>query len=151
VEDPVKPIHRPFQTTTYPPMDQDHDRIWGGLERLLDAVRAGKPKEAVLILGTVSEQFMAHFAMEEQRMAETGYALAARHKEAHDLFLLDLHTNVASLKAQGFSPPFRRWATGRALEWFRFHIAANDVGLGHHLTARDRTGRAPVPSKPRAG
>jgi hemerythrin-like metal-binding protein len=147
----VQPIHRPYQTTSYEPMDQDHDRIWDGLERLLDAVKAGQPEEAQRILGAVSEQFMAHFAMEERHMAETGYSPAARHKQAHDLFLLDLHANLASLRSQGFSPPFRRWATGRALEWFRFHITANDVGLGHFLTARERTGRVPAPSKPRAG
>jgi hemerythrin-like metal-binding protein len=147
----VKPIHRPYQTTGFDPLDRDHDQLWEALERLLDAVRAGKAGEALLILGTASERFMAHFALEERLMAEAGYAQASRHKQAHDLFQLDLNTNFSALRTHGITPPFRRWATGRALEWFRFHIAANDVGLGQFLTARDRTGRSPAPSKPRAG
>ncbi len=131
-----------YQETGYAPIDDEHAQISEGLDRLLAAVNTGATMEAVLLLGRLAGQVAAHFAHEERLMAEAGYPLAARHKETHDLFLLDAGKHLAGLKASGLTPPFRRWATGRVLEWFRFHIAANDVGLGRFLMARELAGRA---------
>jgi hemerythrin-like metal-binding protein len=147
----MKPSHRPYHLTTFEVMDQDHDRLWAGLERLRDAVNAGQEKAVAMVLASVSTQFMAHFAMEERLMAETGYSAAARHKQAHDLFHLDLHANAAALQAGGLTAPFRRWATGRAQEWFRFHIGANDVGLGQFLALWERSGKPLPPTRTRSG
>jgi hemerythrin-like metal-binding protein len=126
-----------YQDTGYEPIDTEHARISLGLEKLLAVVNAGKPTDAVFILGSLATQVAAHFAHEERLMAETGYVLAARHKEAHDAFMADATKFLTELKAKGITDPFRRWATGRVLEWFRFHIAANDVGLGRFLVERE--------------
>jgi hemerythrin-like metal-binding protein len=133
-----------FQASGFEPMDRQHLKLWDNLERLLAAVNAGQARDAAIVLGAVYEQFVAHFDMEQRLMTETRYPLAARHKEVHDLFLLDLNSNYATLRTEGITPRFRRWATGRALEWFRFHIAANDVGLGIFLL--DRGPVAPPPA-----
>jgi hemerythrin len=74
-------------------------------------------------------------------MAESGYPQAKRHKEAHDLFILDAGQSVLELKERGPTDKFRRWATGRFLEWFRLHIATNDVGLGRYLAAQGATAK----------
>jgi hemerythrin-like metal-binding protein len=126
-----------YQDTGYEPIDTEHAQISLGLEKLLAAVNAGKAPDAVLVLQTLATQVAAHFAHEERLMAETAYALAARHKEAHDAFMADATKFLAELKAKGLTDTFRRWATGRVLEWFRFHIAANDVGLGRFLLDRE--------------
>jgi hemerythrin-like metal-binding protein len=136
-------IWQEYQATGFEPIDVEHLQISGGLVRLLEAVNSGQLAEAVGALESVFGQVASHFAHEEQLMGESGYALAARHKEAHDLFLLDASRFLLELKRSGLTDPFRRWATGRALEWFRFHIAVNDVGLGRHLLAWDRARRGP--------
>jgi hemerythrin-like metal-binding protein len=133
-----------YQATGFEPIDAEHLRISEGLVRLLSAVNTGKPKDALLTLESVLGQISSHFAHEEQLMVESGYPLAVRHKEAHDLYLLDAHRFLAELKKVGLSGAFRRWATGRALECFRFHIAANDVGLGRYLLAWELAGRVPA-------
>jgi len=136
-----------YQDTGYEPIDTEHAQISLGLQQLLAAVNAGKPADAVLVLGSLAVQVAAHFAHEERLMAETSYSLAARHKEAHDVFLRDVTKFLEELKARGLTDPVRRWATGRVLEWFRFHIAANDVGLGRFLMEREaqRLKAAPPP------
>jgi hemerythrin-like metal-binding protein len=130
-----------YQDTGYEPIDTEHARISLGLERFLDAVNAGKAPEAVLVLQALAAEVAAHFAHEERLMEESGYPLAVRHTEAHEAFLADATKHLGELKAKGITEPFRRWATGRVLEWFRFHIAANDVGLGRFLLDREAEGR----------
>jgi hypothetical protein len=53
----------------------------------------------------------------------------------------DARRFLAELTSHGLTPSFRRWATGRALEGFRLHIAVNDVGLGRFLTSKARPRR----------
>jgi hemerythrin-like metal-binding protein len=122
-----------YQDTGYAPIDTEHAEISQGLEKLLVAVNAGKPSDTVLILEALAGQVAAHFTHEEWLMARSSYPLAVRHKQAHDGFMADATKFLAELKANGLTASFRRWATGRVLEWFRFHIAANDVGLGRFL------------------
>jgi hemerythrin-like metal-binding protein len=138
-EEPMSTNWQHYQATGYEPIDVEHAQISVGLARLLEVVNSGKPMEAVLALESIAGQLTSHFAHEERLMAESGYQLMARHKQAHDLFLVDASSFLTELKTHGLSEPFRRWATGRALEWFRLHIAVNDVGLGRFLQAREKT------------
>jgi len=137
-----------YQDTGFEPIDAEHRQISEGLAALLEAVNGGRTREAVLGLSRLSGQFVAHFNHEEQLMAESGYPMRARHKEAHDFFLKDATRFLAELQADGLTAPFRRWITGRALEWFRFHIAANDVGLGRFLQAREAQARTAAAVEP---
>jgi hemerythrin-like metal-binding protein len=134
-----------YQQTGFEPMDAEHAQISLGLERLLQAVSATQRVEATAVLAPLANQIALHFAHEERLMTESGYPLARRHREAHDGFVRDVNEFLLELKTAGLTEPFRRWATGRALEWFRFHIAANDVGLGHFLLAREAAQRAAAP------
>ena len=127
-----------FQDTGYAPIDGDHREIAASQSRLLEFVNSARVVSAVMEFDGLLDRYRAHFAHEERLMVETGYEQAARHKEAHDLFLADSARMFVDLKKHGLSPQVRRWITGRLLEWFRFHIAANDVGLGRFLLARER-------------
>ncbi len=126
-----------YQDTGYGPIDAEHRMISEGLEHLLGAFNGGRVQEVEQVLERLNDQFKSHFDHEERLMQESGYPMLDRHKEAHDSFLVDAAKYLLELQDKGLSDPFRRWMTGRALEWFRFHIAANDVGLGRFLQARE--------------
>jgi hemerythrin len=132
---------QPFQESGYQPIDTEHQHLSEALARLLDAVNANDRKLAVVQLAGLVSQYASHFAHEERLMAESQYQLTERHKQAHAVVLQDATKFLAELTRHGLSPSFRRWATGRALEGFRLHIAANDVGLGRFLASRAPTRR----------
>jgi hemerythrin-like metal-binding protein len=75
----------------------------------------------------------SHFAMEEELMTTFDYPLRARHQEAHELFIDDARRFRSELRVSGVTVSFRRWVVGRLVEWFRFHILAHDIGLGHFM------------------
>jgi hemerythrin len=134
-------IHPSWQEclpTGWAPFDREHEDIIGALGALLSAVNAsdfGRARAAVQELLRLVE---AHFAHEERLMRESGYPQLAQHKEAHDLYRGDIATFASHLAEKGLTPEFRRWSTGRVLEWFRFHVSANDVALGAFLTGKRR-------------
>ena len=78
-------------------------------------------------------QTAAHFAHEERLMVAFDYSLLDRHQRSHELFLEDAGCYLQELQANGLTLVFRRWAVGRLLEWFRLHVLAHDVALGHFL------------------
>ena len=71
-------------------------------------------------------------------MRENAFPQLERHREAHELYLADVAEFAAQVVVKGLTRDFRRWSTGRVLEWFRFHVSANDVALGAFLLGRRR-------------
>ncbi len=124
-----------FVSTGYGPIDADHHDLTRLIDLFLSAINAGNDAEAASHARAVVEKVGAHFAHEESLMRAHAYPQYARHKEAHDLFLGDAASYLREVTDRGVTVAFRRWATGRLLTWFRFHIHANDVGLGQFLTA----------------
>ena len=124
--------------TGWEPFDREHASLVASLAELLSAVNAGNRARATATLDEFVRACGEHFAHEERLMAQNAYGQLGRHKEAHDLFLADVAELSAELAANGITPQFRRWAAGRVLEWFRFHVSANDVALGVFLVGRRR-------------
>jgi hemerythrin len=77
-------------------------------------------------------------------MAEVGWSQLDRHREAHDLFLVDLQRRSSELRERGLTASFRHWTLRRVLEWFRLHIMTNDFGLGRFLADE----KDPAPAGP---
>ena len=137
-----------FVSTGFGPIDADHHDLTRLIDLFLAAINAGNDAEARSHAKAVVEKVGAHFAHEESLMRAHAYPQYARHKEAHDLFAADAASYLQEVKDHGVTVAFRRWATGRLLTWFRFHIHANDVGLGQFLaaaTAPAANGTAPGP------
>lgn len=118
-------------------IDDQHDRLWRQLRTLVDDVNAGSAPVVRQRLSVVIEQVEEHFAFEDRLMAASAFSNLARHREAHSTFVADLRKFEKELAAKGITPNFRRWAVSRLLEWFRFHVVANDIELAKHL-ARGR-------------
>ncbi|HEY6001269.1 MAG TPA: hemerythrin family protein [Anaeromyxobacter sp.] len=134
----MHPSRHDTPSTGWDPLDLEHAE----LARMLDALVSAVEADDLVRARTASEDLVRvageHFAHEERLMREAGYPRLAQHKEAHDLYLADAARFARHVQEKGLTPEFRRWAAVRALEWFRFHIAANDVALGAFLAERQR-------------
>jgi hemerythrin len=136
----------PTQDQRYPPtgfarIDSDHLEIGDAIGKLVEAVNEGKGREVPALLAATIDLVSAHFTHEERLMAESGYTLLDRHRQAHEGFSRDLEKFAKDLAAKGLTPAFRGWVLGRLREWFRYHVVANDVALGQFLAARDAAAR----------
>jgi hemerythrin-like metal-binding protein len=135
--------------TGFAPMDEEHLSLTSGLAAFVGMVRVGRSDEVRPVLAALVAAVEAHFAHEEAMMRALDYPLHARHEEAHALFIGDARRFQAELEREGITPNVRRWALGRLLEWFRYHILAHDVGLGQFLSKAGAVGwLAAVPSSP---
>jgi hemerythrin-like metal-binding protein len=106
--------------------------------------------DTVRELGEVARLVAEHFAHEERPMKASGYPDPRRHADAHRLFVADLRASQVELAKNGVSEKFRRWLTGRALDWFRFHIVTHDVSLGLFLHHEAQTEAALASAGPAA-
>ena len=122
-----------YTETGFASIDAEHWTLSEGLASFLVKVAGGSAGEVRPALAALLAAVGDHFGHEEELMAEFDYPLRARHGEAHELFLDDARRFQSELERDGVSPGFRRWASGRLPEWFRYHIFAHDVGLGQFL------------------
>jgi len=137
---------RHYTATGFGPIDEEHQAISEALATVVEAMRTGEAPAVAPALLAVQQAVAAHFAHEERLMAEHGYPKAARHREAHGLFLADVAKKVGALPRAGLTDDLRRWIMGRLVEWFRFHIMTHDVELGRFLVTRLAAQAAPGPA-----
>lgn len=126
---------RTYADTGFASIDEEHRNISQLLHDVVTAVNHGAADEVADALDAVIDVVLAHFRHEERLMEASAFGKRARHKIAHDQFLVDVRRFRGVLAVNGITPDFRRWAIGRMREWFRFHVMANDVELGKHLVA----------------
>jgi hemerythrin len=124
---------REYVDTGYVPIDFEHRALSVQLRAFVEQVNGGRVAEIREAMQRLLSALADHFAHEERLMARHGFPNRARHCEAHQLFLADAGRFAARLATAGVTPEFRRWAVTRLLEWFRFHIMANDMELGRFL------------------
>jgi diguanylate cyclase (GGDEF)-like protein/hemerythrin-like metal-binding protein len=122
-----------YAGTGFPPIDREHLELSNALESFVQLVNAGNADQVRPALAALITGVSVHFQHEESLMAEFFYPQCLQHEEAHALFVDDVRRFQNILLSKGLTPDFRRWAVGRLLEWFRFHILAHDVGLGQFL------------------
>jgi diguanylate cyclase (GGDEF)-like protein/hemerythrin-like metal-binding protein len=129
-----------YNATGFGPIDAEHKALSDGLDVFVGKVNGGSSDELGPALTALIDAVGAHFAHEEELMADFSYPQLVRHKEAHALFVGDAMRFRAELERNGFTPSFRRWAVGRLPEWFRYHILAHDMGLGQFLIKAGASG-----------
>jgi hemerythrin-like metal-binding protein len=119
----------------YPSIDREHRELALAIDAFATDVRAGDAMVVPSTLAALAQGVADHFANEEALMRRHGYAGRQRHEEAHRSFLGDVARLEGELARSGLTPAFRRWATTRLPEWFRFHVLAHDVALGKFLAS----------------
>ncbi len=122
-----------YASTGFGPIDRDHDVLGAAIDAFVHQVDSGKVDEVQGGLEGLIQGVAGHFAREEELMAHFAYPLRRQHVEAHASFVADARRSLGDLKKGGVTPAFRRWATVRLPDWFRFHILAHDTGLGRFL------------------
>lgn len=119
--------------------DREHDDVIETVRELLDAVNARDVERTRDAAHELLRKVGAHFAHEERLMREQAYPQVAQHEEAHQLYLAELAAFAREVAERGITEEFRRWSTGRGVEWFTLHVSTNDVPLGAFLAARNRS------------
>jgi diguanylate cyclase (GGDEF)-like protein/hemerythrin-like metal-binding protein len=141
------PVEAVYADTGFEPIDREHRALGQALLELVRSIEAGQAAEVQLALEAVIAGVGAHFGHEEKLMEQYDYPLRKRHQEVHALFVDDALLFLEELQASGVTVNFRRWAVGRLLEWFRFHILAYDVVLGEFLGKASAPDAAPAAMK----
>lgn len=116
-------------------LDDDHKRLVAMLNDLYDAMQAGHGKELVgPTLEGLVEYAKLHFAREEKFFAQTGYPLAAAHKQEHD----DLTRQVLEVRnkyAAGVTASLSMDVLKFLRNWLIGHIQGSDQKYRPHLNA----------------
>jgi len=110
-------------------IDSDHKHLYDLVNRLYDAMKAGKGNT---VLGATLDELIrytaSHFGREEALMQQIRYAAAAEHKAAHTALVSEV---------QGLQQRFKTGSVALSPEvfkflgdWLRNHIMTHDKLLG---------------------
>jgi hemerythrin len=114
--------------------DQQHQGWIDLINRLNDAMRVGKGRDAVgPVLSEVIEYTRTHFRDEERAMKAARYAAFAAHKAAHDAFIAEI-TQLQSAHSAG-QVAISVAVSARLSDWFMQHIREMDRSYAPHLQA----------------
>ncbi|HTT71560.1 MAG TPA: hemerythrin family protein [Anaeromyxobacteraceae bacterium] len=130
-------------------LDAQHGAIATLLERVRQRVEANDPDGTARTVNALWDEVVNHFTTEEALMERFAYPELPAHRAAHQLFLEDLRSLSADLRAEGLTAEVATWACRRLPDWVTFHVETNDVPLGRFLARR--MGARPTPSGPPGG
>lgn len=108
------------------------------INRINDALGDGEPVESAWnamdeLLGFTA----AHFAHEEEVMAQQGYPDMPHHAEEHRKLLAQMHNLVGEAK-HASSPISVRLVPAFLADWAESHILHDDRKLGTYLSTREK-------------
>jgi len=121
-------------------LDEQHLMMFQHLDTLLTAISERKGRGPVAsALGTLSAYVIAHFELEEELMARSGYKDVDAHQESHDA----LQGQVNNLLNQFHSEGLNKLDLIKFMQnWLGNHIQKFDKPLGDFL------GKASPPTRP---
>lgn len=95
---------------------------------LLARIDAGEAvPELAAKLDELAAHTHAHFAREEERMIETGFPPYPMHKMAHDEYLNEFDTILATWRSNADLQPVARFLKQTTPAWLQQHIATMDA------------------------
>lgn len=134
-----------YPDTSYAPLDAEHRALGDRLQGLVRAVEAGRTAIVLPAMETFLREARDHFGHEDALMERLRYPQREEHQRAHRLFLEDARRLGADVEAAGVTDEVRRWASGRLVEWFRFHALLHDQSLARFLFDAGAAGAAATP------
>jgi hemerythrin len=127
-----------------PEIDREH-RIWfATVDRLHQAMLAGKGKDLLKpLLAEANQYTLVHFAREEKLMADIHYPGIPDHAQQHA---------ALTVKVQEFAGRYERGETTLTIEltlflseWIKRHVMTIDIRLGEYIRATAAAaGQAPL-------
>lgn len=127
--------------TGHPGIDAQHRELFARVGALLDSSRQRRSRDEVArMLDYLGDYVVTHFALEEQVMAETGYAGLEAHRAEHQRFVKEFAALYEEFKVEGPGPLFVIRVGNRITAWLREHIYRTDRALGEFLRHRSAGG-----------
>lgn len=121
--------------TNHPNIDSDHRKLVDLVNKLFDAMQAGKGKDACgQVLNELVSYTKTHFAMEERLMATHGYARMAEHKAEHAKLIKDVSDFKTKFDAGSLTVTASLLSYLR--DWLINHISKSDKALAESILSR---------------
>lgn len=118
-------------------IDEQHRTLFQAVDRLFEAMRAGRGREHVEQTLQFLQGYVAtHFDTEEQHMAAHDYPGLADHRAHHQAFVQDFLALRADFQQHGPSASLTIAVQRRLCDWLRNHISSDDLAMGKFLQAR---------------
>jgi hemerythrin len=115
-------------------IDDEHQELFGRINKLLEAMAQARAKEEVEPLFAFLGSYVAnHFGGEERLMKAHGYPGTAEHLGQHAFFNAELSALVAEFRKGGANATLTIKLNKLLCDWFRDHVAKLDKQLGAHL------------------
>jgi len=115
-----------------PALDDDHQRLLGLVNALIDAIASKAPSSVRSALGELRAEAEAHFAREETMMHAARYPRMKQHCARHQRLLRELGTLGVALNASGrLRLPLVPMNYIR--RWFVAHVAGEDRMVASYL------------------
>ena len=118
----------PYPKVGLPEIDEEHRALGEGLQQMLAAMLEDDRDRTLALARMLAAQVEEHFAHEERLMREIRYENGLRHTLAHKAFLDEARLRLESLRSEGLSAGFLRWAS-ELNEWFQRHVVSEDRSL----------------------
>jgi hemerythrin-like metal-binding protein len=116
-----------------PDIDADHARFVGLVDRLCDAVSAGRSKAEILeIYRLIAVDAAEHFRNEESAMARHHYSGLPAHRAAHGRLLADLEKIISAIGSARTKNQMIN-AANKIQHMLLEHMLKFDVGYKFHL------------------
>ena len=139
----------PEYAVNVPEIDRDHQILFGHVNGLHEAMRAGEGKTVLGdLLRAMTEYAAGHFAREEQLMRAVAYPEFPAHVQLHN----DLRHRV-----KAFTKRFERGETTITIEltlflseWLKRHTTTIDRRIGEHLAKCGNPGACAIPVERKA-
>ena len=116
-------------------VDRQHRELVEQVNRLLQAMRAGKGRKVVGdLLAFLGRYAVEHFQTEEEIMRKGGYPEYERHRAVHEAFKRDFAKLAAEYEKQANTKlALTIEVQKRVMEWLRQHILKTDKKAAEHL------------------
>jgi len=99
---------------------------------MVNALEQAEKHEFALIFNDLVNHTEAHFAYENNLMAETNYPAMKEHRSEHERVLGEL-TKLRNQLERGQIEPVRDFVSQRLPTWFRLHVLSMDNALAAHV------------------
>ncbi len=126
----------PSMETGIDVVDRQHRELVEQVNRLVEAMRAGKGRKVVgEILSFLGRYAVEHFQTEEKIMEQGGYPDLDKHREVHEAFKKDFGELAAEYDRSPTKLSLTIEVQRRVMAWLREHILKMDMKAAEYLRA----------------
>jgi hemerythrin len=124
----------PKLATGVPRIDAEHQELFDRVNKLVEALGAGKGKDVVApLIGFLRAYVASHFGGEQQMMRTHRYPDATEHLSQHTFFVAEFEALVKEFEKVGATGLVTIKLNKLLCDWLREHVASTDKKFGAFL------------------